>query len=62
MSKWYLGSMNDGLFIIDTPPRPCNDDMFFDREDGPNVVLNVTDLPLSKAMAIVEAHNMEVKP
>jgi len=25
MKRWYLGSMNDGRFIIDTPPRPSNE-------------------------------------
>lgn len=56
-SRWYLGSMNDGLFIIDKPPRPSTDDIVYDRKDGPSLVLNVTDLPLAKAAAIVEAHN-----
>jgi len=25
--KWYVGAKNDGLFIIDKPPRPSNDDV-----------------------------------
>ena len=24
---WYVGAMNDCLFIIDQPPRPSNDDV-----------------------------------
>jgi hypothetical protein len=24
---WYVGAMNDALFIIDAPPRPSNDDI-----------------------------------
>jgi hypothetical protein len=23
---WFVGAMNDGLFVIDQPPRPSNDD------------------------------------
>lgn len=56
--KWYLGAMNDGLFIIDTPPRPSTDDQWHDRPDGPSMVLNVTELPRDKAQAIVDAHNV----
>lgn len=25
--KWYVGAMNDGLFVIDAPPRPSTDDV-----------------------------------
>jgi len=57
MKPWYLGSMNDGLFIIDMPPRPSTDDQFHDRNDGPGMVLNVSELPREKAQAIVDAHN-----
>jgi hypothetical protein len=24
---WFVGAMNDGLFVIDQPPRPSNDDV-----------------------------------
>lgn len=54
---WFVGSMNDGLFIINRPPRPSNDEVWHDRPDGPDLVLNVTDLPLEKAQAICDAHN-----
>jgi hypothetical protein len=57
LRAWHLGAMNDGLFIIDAPPRPSTDDIFPDREDGPTLILNVTDLPHAKAQAIVDAHN-----
>lgn len=58
---WYLGSMNDGLFIINTPPRPSTDDVWFDRPDGPTLVLNVVALSEERAQAIVDAHNFEVE-
>jgi hypothetical protein len=29
----YVGAMNDGLFIIDKPPRPSNDDAPSDHHD-----------------------------
>lgn len=61
-NRWYLGSMNDGLFIIDMPPRPSTDDIWHDRPDGPGMVLNVTDLPHAKAQAIVDAHNASLSP
>jgi hypothetical protein len=53
---WYLGSMNDGLFIINQPPRPSNDDVFPDR-DGPTVALPVHGLTIKQAQAVCDAHN-----
>jgi len=58
--EWHLGAMNDGLFIINAPPRPSTDDIVHDREDGPTMILNVTDLPEAKAQAIVNAHNAAI--
>lgn len=58
---WHLGSMNDGLFIINCPPRPSTDDVYHERTDGPTLVLNVTDLPVKKAQAIVDAHNTAIR-
>ena len=60
LREWHLGAMNDGLFIIDAPPRPSTDDIVHDREDGPTMILNVTDLPEAKAQAIVNAHNAAI--
>lgn len=58
MERWYLGSMNDGLFIINAPPRPSTDDIVFGQHQGhPTTVINVTELPLEKAQALVDAHN-----
>lgn len=60
LERWYLGSMNDGLFIIDRQPRPSTDDVWHERPDGPSMVLNVTDLPNAKAQAVCDAHNVLV--
>lgn len=57
---WYLGSMNDGLFIINAPPRPSTDDVWHNRHDGPTVVLNVAALTEERAQAIVDAHNRAI--
>lgn len=57
MKRWYLGSKNDGLFIIDEPPRPSNDDVWHDRSPGPTLVLNVVALSAGHAQEIVDAHN-----
>jgi hypothetical protein len=55
--QWYVGSQNDALFIINTPPRPSNDDARHDRPDGPTVVLSVHGLDPEKVQQIVDAHN-----
>lgn len=55
--RWYLGALNDGLFIINQPPSPCGTDIPPDWGTPPSLVLNVTDLPQDKAQAIVDAHN-----
>jgi hypothetical protein len=55
--KWHLGSMNDGLFIIDTPPRPSTDDIHAERTDGPSIVLKVHGMSVTDAQAICDAHN-----
>lgn len=61
--RWYLGSMNDGLFIIDAPPSPSGTDVPpGDYGRGPNMVLNVTELTLAKAQAICDAHNASSSP
>jgi hypothetical protein len=56
-SSWHIGTMNDGLFIINAPSRPSNDDVWHERPDGPTVILNVTELPAEKAVKIVEVMN-----
>lgn len=56
MKRWYLASKNDGLFIIDAPPRPSNDDQNHDA-GGPDMVLNISALSHERAQEIVDAHN-----
>lgn len=60
MQKWYLGSMNDGLFIINMPPRPSTDDQFHERDDGPSMVINVSGMDPQLAYEIVSAHNLSL--
>lgn len=55
--RWYVGAMNDVLFIINRPPRPSNDDVWFDRPDGPTMVLPTYPLADERVQAIVDAHN-----
>lgn len=55
--RWYVGAMNDGLFIVDQPPRPSNDDPWHDRPDGPSLILPTFPLSLERVQAIVDAHN-----
>ena len=38
--RWYVGAKNDGLFIIDKPPRPSNDDVV--DIPGVNVIATVS--------------------
>jgi len=58
---WHLGSMNDGLFIINAPPSPAGTDVGpWDNPRGPTMVLNIVDLPVGKAQKIVDAHNAAV--
>jgi len=63
LERWYLGAMNDGLFIINAPPRPSTDDIWHDRPDGPTMFLNIDPLrgDMKKAQAIVDAHNAALK-
>lgn len=57
--KWYLGAMNDGLFIIDAPPQPAPVDYFCDVDHDVNVIVAMgTDR--TKAEAIIEAHNAAI--
>lgn len=57
IKRWYLGAMNDALFIIDAQPRPSNDYVIHDRKDGPELVIPVHGLSDKQAQAIVDAHN-----
>jgi hypothetical protein len=55
--RWYLGALNDGLFIINAPPSPCGADIPPDWGKPPTMVLNVVGLSQEHAQAIVDAHN-----
>lgn len=54
--KWYLGAMNDGLFIIDEPPQPAPIDYFCDADHSVNVIVAMGN-DRARAEAIIEAHN-----
>lgn len=57
MERWYLGSQNDNLFIINAKPRPSNDDVWPDSPHGPTMAISVEGLDTAKAQAIVDEHN-----
>lgn len=59
MKPWFLGSLNDGLFIVNRRPTPCGTDLAVGtpNPDPATLVLNITELPDAKAQAIVDAHN-----
>lgn len=55
MKKWYLGAQNDGLFIIDQPPRSSNDNQMHDADV--NCILPVPNSAMDFAEAVIKAHN-----
>ena len=61
--RWYVGSMNDGCFIINKPPRPSHDYPVHDAE-----VKCITGFPsncaatFKVAQAICDAHNAGPAP
>lgn len=58
--RWYLGAMNDALFIIDQPPRPSNDDVVHER-GGAAIAPGVVGAEREDyAKKIVDAHNAVV--
>lgn len=58
--KWYVGAQNDGLFIIDQPPRPSND--YINPDLHVNVVRAVSDIGLQAAQRICDEHNERNAP
>lgn len=55
--KWYVGAMNDGLFVIDAPPRPSTDDI----TDQPNVnVIVAMGTNREAADLLVAEHNKRI--
>lgn len=61
-NQWHVGAMNDALFIINTKPRPSNDDVWYERPDGPTMVLKADGLSIEDAQAICDAHNAAPQP
>lgn len=52
--KWYVGAMNDALFVIDAPPRPSTDDI----TEQPNVnVIAACGTDFEGAYRMVAEHN-----
>ena len=58
--RWYVGALNDGKFIVDTPPSPCGTDIPPDWGTPPELVLNVVALSLEQAREICDAHNAAI--
>lgn len=54
MQKWYLAAQNDGLFIIDTPPRPSND--YPNHNYGPKMVIPIP-LESRELVELIIAHH-----
>lgn len=53
--RWYLGAMNDGLFIIDEPPRPAPNDTGPSDQHKTRAICGALDN--RNAELIVKAHN-----
>lgn len=61
--RWYLCSLNDGLFITNTQPSPCGTDIPADWGIScGNFAINISEMPLELAQEIVGAHNGEPMP
>jgi hypothetical protein len=59
--RWYLGAMNDAIFIINRRPSPAGTDVEpHMKEDGATLILRTHPLARAEAQAIVDAHNATV--
>lgn len=56
--KWYVGAQNDGISIIDQPPRPSTD-VIWNSHKNANVIATVYNL--QDAHDIVAAHNKDIQ-
>lgn len=54
---WYVGAQNDGLFVIDAPPRPSTDDINPDQDVNVIAVLGDN---RAAAELLVHEHNEKV--
>lgn len=57
---WYVGAMNDALFVIDKPPRPSNDDVHPDRDV--TVIASVRHVEGGLGVAAANARLMAAAP
>jgi hypothetical protein len=55
--KWFVGAMSDCIYIINTRPRPSNDDIWHERTDGPTMSVPVANLTIKEAQFICDVHN-----
>ena len=58
MKKWYLGAMNDGLFVIDRQPSPSTDYPVHDADV--NCIAAVPDGAKDFAEKVIAAHNASI--
>lgn len=59
--RWYLAAMNDGLFIIDAPPRPSTDDAFNERDVNAIAYVGYSAQDEAMAHQIIDAHNASLE-
>jgi len=57
---WYIGTMNDGLFIIDQPPQPAPVDYTCGMNHDLNVIAAMGN-DKARTEAIVAAHNEAIR-
>lgn len=63
VNRWYVGTMNDAVFIIDTPPRPAPVDHLTEGDPNTHVISALgagTPETVKLAEEIVAAHNSEL--
>jgi hypothetical protein len=63
MNKWYVATMNDGIFIINQKPHPVPVDYVNPNASGPSLVISMRSGSRGIgeiAEQIVTAHNAEV--
>jgi hypothetical protein len=63
MNKWYVATMNDGIFIINTKPHPAPVDYVNPNAPEPTMVISMRSGSREAeelAQQIVNAHNAEI--
>lgn len=63
MDKWYVATMNDGIFIINQKPHPVPVDYVNPNASGPSLVISMRSgsrCAEEIAERIVAAHNAEL--